>query len=165
MDWNDNEPDKMSLAQLFAQSCRLATWRLRVHIEKIGIHSSQGRVLAHLHRQDNIPQWKIARAMNASPAAITNILQRMERDGWITRTRDPADQRMVRIRLSEKARKLEQEIKNTFMEIEEEISSIYTPEERATLRVLLLKLHDKFSKSEGDQAVKPDRPNDRRKET
>ena len=148
MTWNAFGPDEMPLAQLFANACRLATWRLRVHIEKIGIHSGQGRVLAYLHGHDNVPQWEIAHAMNTSPAAITSILQRMERDGWIIRTRDAADQRIVRIRLSEKARKLEEEIKNTFMEIEEEISSIYTQEERTELRRLLLKLNERFPKDD-----------------
>ena len=152
MDWNGNDPDKMLLGQLFANACRLATWRLRVHIEKIGIHSGQGRVLAHLHAGDNVPQWKLAQAMRSSPAAVTNILQRMERDGWITRTRDTSDQRLVLIRLTDKARKLESEVKNTFMEIEEEISSIYTQEERKELRRLLLKLNDRFSK--GDEPSK-----------
>jgi len=148
MDWNCNNPDKMSLAQLFANACRLATWRLRVHIEKIGIHSGQGRVLVHLHGHDNVPQWRIAEAMNTSPAAITSILQRMERDGWITRTRDPKDQRTVRIRISDKARALEEEIQGTFLQIEEEISSIYTQEERTELRRLLLKLNEQFSKDD-----------------
>jgi len=152
MDWKADKPDEMPLAQLFANACRLATWRLRIHIEKIGIHSGQGRVLVHLHKQDNIPQWKIARAMHASPSAITSILQRMERDGWIIRTRDSKDQRMVRIRLSAKARALEEEIETTFTQIEEEISSIYTEEERAILRNLLLKLYCKFAES-GDDSL------------
>ncbi|MEA3239864.1 MAG: MarR family transcriptional regulator [Candidatus Bipolaricaulota bacterium] len=148
MNWNDNNPDKMPLAQLFANVCRLVTWRLRVHIERIGIHSGQGRVLVHLHGHDNVPQWRIAEAMNTSPAAITSILQRMERDGWIMRTRDPKDQRIVRIQISDKARALEEEIQDTFLQIEEEISSIYTREERAELRRLLLKLNERFSKDD-----------------
>lgn len=148
MNWNDSNPDQMPLAQLFANACRLATWRLRVHIEKTGIHFGQGRVLVHLHGHDNVPQWRIAKAMNTSPAAITSILQRMERDGWITRTRDPKDQRTVRIRISDKARALEEEIQGTFLQIEEEISSIYTQEERTELRRLLLKLNERFSKDD-----------------
>ena len=149
MRWNDCNPDEMALAQLLAQACRLAKWRLRVHIEKVGIHSGQAQVLAHLDGHDNVPQSKIARAMNASPAAMTSILQRMERDGWITRARDTSDQRMVRICLTEKAKECERKIKNSFVEIDEEISSIYTQEERADLRRLLLKLNKHFSKDDG----------------
>ncbi|HDL86689.1 MAG TPA: MarR family transcriptional regulator, partial [Candidatus Acetothermia bacterium] len=112
----------------------------------------QGRVLVHLREHDNVPQWRIARAMKTSPAAITSILKRMERDGWITRTRDPNDQRTVRIRMSDKARALEEEIQGTFVQIEEEISSIYTQEERAELRRLLLKLNERFSEDDESSA-------------
>lgn len=90
--------------------------------------------------------------MKTSPAAITSILKRMERDGWITRTRDPNDQRTVRIRMSDKARALEEEIQGTFVQIEEEISSIYTQEERAELRRLLLKLNERFSEDDESSA-------------
>ncbi|HEX32768.1 MAG TPA: MarR family transcriptional regulator, partial [Candidatus Acetothermia bacterium] len=146
MDWNEENPNEMPLAQLLANACRLATWRLRTYIERIGIHSGQGRVLVHLHGQDNVPQWRIAEAMNTSPAAITSILKRMERDGWIIRARDPNDQRTVRIRMSDKARALEENVQGTFMQIEEEISAIYTQEERQQLRHLLVKLSKRLSK-------------------
>jgi len=148
MDWNEENPNEMPLAQLLANACRLATWRLRTYIERIGIHSGQGRVLVHLHGQDNVPQWKIAEAMNTSPAAITSILKRMERDGWIIRARDPNDQRTVRIRMSDKARALEENVQGTFMQIEEEISAIYTQEERQQLRHLLVKLSKRLSKDD-----------------
>ncbi|MCD6135931.1 MarR family transcriptional regulator [Candidatus Bipolaricaulota bacterium] len=148
MDWNEENPNEMPLAQLLANACRLATWRLRTYIERIGIHSGQGRVLVHLHGQDNVPQWRIAEAMNTSPAAITSILKRMERDGWIIRARDPNDQRTVRIRMSDKARALEENVQGTFMQIEEEISAIYTQEERQQLRHLLVKLSKRLSKDD-----------------
>ena len=148
MPWNITKPEEMPLAKLLANACRLATWRVRVHIEKIGIHPSQGRVLVHLHEHDNVPQWRIAKEMHASPAAVTSILQRMERDGWIIRARDPQDQRTVRISLSDRARALEEEMKCTFGQIEEEISSIYTKEEQVELRRLLLKLNERFSKDD-----------------
>ncbi len=147
MNWNEENPSEMPLAQLLANACRLATWRLRTYIERIGIHSGQGRVLVHLHGQDNVPQWRIAEAMNTSPAAITSILKRMERDGWIIRARDPNDQRTVRIRMSDKARALEEDVQGTFMQIEEEISAIYTQEERQQLRHLLVKLSEHLSKN------------------
>lgn len=151
MGWNGENPSEMPLAQLLANACRLATWRLRMHIERIGIHSGQGRVLVHLHRQDDVPQWRIAEAMNTSPAAITSILKRMERDGWIIRTRDPKDQRTVRIKMSDKARALEEDVQGTFLRIEEEICSIYTQEERQQLRSLLLKLSERFSKDDENE--------------
>ncbi len=145
MDWDGGDPEKMPLAMLYLQVCRLVGERLRLHVEKIGLHPSQGRVLAYLHRHDDVPQWRIARALHASPAAVTSVLQRLERDGWITRARDPNDQRMVRISLAEKARAAKQEMKETFKETEDEISAVYSEEERATLRRLLMKLYTRLA--------------------
>ncbi len=146
MAWNSTEPVDMSLSELLANVCRLAALRIRVCIEKIGIHPAQGRILVSLHGRENVPQWKIAKEMNASPAAVTSILQRMERDGWITRTRDQNDQRTVRISPSEKARALEEKAKSSFRLIDKEISSIYSQTERDVLRDLLVKLHDNIEK-------------------
>lgn len=147
MAWSTNEPADMSLSELLATVCRLAALRLRVCIEKIGIHPAQGRILVNLYGRDNVPQWKIAEEMNASPAAVTSILQRMERDGWITRTRDQNDQRTVLISPSKKARALAEEAKSTFKLIDKEISSIYSQTERDILHDLLLRLHNNIEKN------------------
>ena len=93
-----------------------------------------------------MPQRDLARSMHISPASVTNMLQRMERDGWIERKRDDADQRVVRVFAADKAKKMRVEAKQVFRDIEDELNSVYTPEEQATLKQLLMKLHDRFAK-------------------
>jgi DNA-binding MarR family transcriptional regulator len=41
---------------------------------------------------------ELARRAGLHPATMTAILDRLERGGWITRERDPADRRAVRVR-------------------------------------------------------------------
>jgi len=49
----------------------------------------------------------LARRTGLHPATITGILDRLERAGWVTRDRDPADRRAVAIRpLPDRAREL-----------------------------------------------------------
>lgn len=138
-------PEQLPLGHLLAQVCRLASGRVRAHMEKIGLHRGQGFVLMHLWRRDGVAQREIACAMQISPATMTNMLQRMEQAGWILRERDSGDQRIVRVHLTDKAKSLQAEAEETFREIEEEFASIYTEEERATLKRLLLKLHGRFA--------------------
>ncbi len=145
MPWNTTDPAEMSLVRLLTNVCRLAALRGRAYVEKTGISSTQGQVLIILHGRRNVPQSKIAKEMNASPAAVTSVLQRMERDGWITRTRDHKDQRMVRISPSRKAEKLQEEVKRAFKLIEKEICSLYSEAERDILRNLLLRLNDNMA--------------------
>ena len=137
--------EQMPLGQLLLQVCRLTGDRLRVKMEKIGVHRAQGLVLLQLCHRDGISQRQIVQARHVSPSTMTNMLQRMERDGWITRERDSDDQRMVRVYLTEKAKSFRKEAQQTFREMEEELVSVYTKEEKEVFCRLLIKLHDRFA--------------------
>ncbi|MCK4355819.1 MarR family transcriptional regulator [Candidatus Bipolaricaulota bacterium] len=137
--------EQMRIGQLLLQVCRLTGDRLRVKMEEIGVHRAQGLVLLQLCHRDGISQRQIIQARHVSPATMTNMLQRMERDGWITRERDSNDQRMVRVYLTEKAKSLRKEAQQTFRGMEEELASVYTDEEKEMFCRLLMKLHERFA--------------------
>lgn len=133
---------KLTLGQLLSQVCRLTGDRLRVKMEEIGLHKGQGFILFHLWHHDGIPQNMIAHARHVSPATVTSMLQRMERDGWITRERGPEDQRIVRVYLTKKAKAMREEAREAFRDLEKEVTSVLTKDERKTLQGLLEKLHE-----------------------
>lgn len=137
--------EELTVGQLLAQVCRMTSLHLKRHMDRIGLHTGQGFALVHLWHHDGIPQHRLARAMHVSPASVTNMLQRMERDGWINRERDPDDQRVVRVFITSKAADLKREAGRSFRAMELEIASVYTEDELATLHRLLLKLHDRFA--------------------
>jgi len=137
--------EDLTVGQLLAQVCRMAGHHLRSHMERIGLHRGQGFALVHLWHHDGVPQREISDAMHISPSSATNMLQRMERDGWIRRERDREDQRIVRVYLTGRAKALRTDARAVFREMEDELAAVYTDEERATLRRLLLKLHDRFA--------------------
>jgi len=149
MQQSEHDPRKLTLGQLLSQVCRLTGDRLRVKMEEIGLHKGQGFILFHLWHHDGIAQNVIAHALHVSPATMTNTLQRMERDGWITRQRDSEDQRIVRVHLTEKAKALHEEVRASFRDLEREVTSVLTKDERETLRELLVKLHEHLA-PEGD---------------
>ena len=138
------EKKELTVGQLLAQVCRMTGHHLRTHMEKLGLHKGQGFALIHLWHNDGMPQRDLAKAMHLRPASVTNMLQRMERDGWISRTRDEKDQRVVRVFITRKAKDMRKEARKVFRKMEEELNDVYTETERATLRRLLLKLHDRF---------------------
>jgi len=145
----------MSVGQLLSQVCRMTGHHLRTHMEKLGLHRGQGFALVHLWHDDGIPQRKLGRAMHISPASVTNMLQRMERSGWVKRVRDEEDQRVVRVFLTPKAQKLREEAASVFRQMESELNEVYTAEEQATLKRLLLKLHDHFAPDAVDGSHHP----------
>lgn len=134
-------PQQMPLAQLVSIVGRFCADRLRVKLEKIGLHRGQGFVLMHLWHHNGVAQGELADAKHVRPATITNILKRMERDGWIERRRDAHDERVVRVYLTEKGMALHDEAQATFLEVDEEIATALTGQERDTFRHLLMKLH------------------------
>ena len=144
-----HDPRKLTLGQLLSQVCRLTGDRLRVKMEEIGLHKGQGFILFHLWHHDGIPQNVIAHGLHLSPATVTSMLQRMERDGWITRERDTEDQRIVRVHLTENANALHEEVRASFRDLEKEVTSVLTKDEREMLRELLVKLHEHLA-PEGD---------------
>ncbi|MEA4908544.1 MAG: MarR family transcriptional regulator [Chloroflexi bacterium] len=69
--------------------------------EQLGLHRGQPPVLFELGRQDGITQSELAERMEVRPATLTNMLQRMEAAGFITRCRDQADSRVSRVYLTQ----------------------------------------------------------------
>ena len=136
---------EMTIGQLLSQVCRMTGHRIRGHMEKIGLHRGQGFALIHLWNEEGVTQRDLSRGMHISPASITTMLQRMERDGWIERRRDEADQRVVRVFATTKAKGLRREAKRVFQEIEDELHAIYTQEECSMLRQLLAKLYEHYA--------------------
>jgi len=136
---------QMTVGQLLAQVCRMSGHRLQGHMHKIGLHRGQGFALIHLWHGDGMPQRDLSRSMHISPASVTNMLQRMERDGWIERRRDELDQRIVRVYLTGKAKETRIQAKRVFQEMEDALNAIYTVEEQSTLKRLLTKLHTHFA--------------------
>jgi DNA-binding MarR family transcriptional regulator len=51
-----------------------------------------------VHRNGPLSPSALARRAGLHPATLTGVLDRLERTGWITRERDPADRRAVLVR-------------------------------------------------------------------
>ena len=140
-----NPSEEMTVGQLLAQVCRMSGHHLRGQMEKIGLHRGQGFALIHLWHNDGMSQRDLARSMHISPASVTNMLQRMERGGWIERKRDETDQRVVRVYLTAKAEETRTRAKRVFREMEDELGSVYTEEEQSALKRLLTKLYEHYA--------------------
>jgi DNA-binding MarR family transcriptional regulator len=134
-------PSEQTVGQLLLQLCPMIGSRMRVKMEGIGLYRAQGFALLFLSHYEGVPQTEIARSMHLSPASVTSMLQRMERDGWVERRPDAVDQRVSRVYLTTRARALQEQAAATFHELEQEVTCALTTEEQSELRKLLLKVH------------------------
>lgn len=64
----------------------------------------QLRVIELLMEREPLKPSELQEVLDTSPAAVTTLLDRMERNGWVTRERDNEDRRNVRIRLTGQGR-------------------------------------------------------------
>ena len=71
-----------------------------------GMTGPQLTILKAIHESGNLNVSEIASNISLSQATVTNILMRLEQQGYLTRRRSGSDRRKVYIEVSEKARAL-----------------------------------------------------------
>ena len=98
-----NFPPNTPLSLLANHLSRLFAKRMVEAIKPFGIAPGQLPLLQALWTQDGLTQKQIVDMLGVEQATIANTLNRMERDGLITRTADRADRRSRRIMLTPKA--------------------------------------------------------------
>ncbi|HUH06610.1 MAG TPA: MarR family transcriptional regulator [Egibacteraceae bacterium] len=89
------------LARLFAAA-------LQRRIAPLGVAPAQFGVLLLLYERDGQTQAELARVFEVEQPTMANTLNRMQRDGLIKRAPDPSDARRALVRLTTKARRLQQ---------------------------------------------------------
>lgn len=130
----ESEIEDWNLLTQFCQAYRTLSDDL---MDQIGMHRAQAGLVCRLFDQDGSTQSEIASQLGVQGATVTNMLQRMEEAGLVTRERDPEDNRLVRVYLTDEGRKKEHLINEQFSKVEAAIFAGFSAEERATLRSLL----------------------------
>jgi|SRR6476646_3167769 MarR family transcriptional regulator, organic hydroperoxide resistance regulator len=73
-------------------------------LDKLGLTYPQFLVLVALYKQDDQTVGDLGTQLFLDSSTLTPLLKRMESAGYLTRQRDPADERQVRIRLTRRGR-------------------------------------------------------------
>lgn len=108
------------------------------------VTSSQARIIGFVHRQTqnrNIYQRDIEVEFDIRRSSVTNSLQLLEKNGYISRVSVDEDARLKKIQLTEKGIAIHEVIMKSIFEVEDELNSVYTQDELEELFYLLDKLH------------------------
>ena len=73
-------------------------------LDALGITYPQYLVLSALWEADGQTIGAIAERLSLEPSTITPLVKRLEQAGFLTRTRNPQDERQVQVRLTDKGR-------------------------------------------------------------
>ena len=102
-----------------------------------------GWIIEYLYRHRNEPvfQRDIEREFSITRSTVTNILQLMERKGYITRQSVEQDARLKQLVLTEKGRQFHEDTMRAFHQTDEYVAGLLTEEENTELLRLLNKLY------------------------
>lgn len=78
----------------------------RPPLKRHGLTEQQWRVLRALDDRDDLEIGRIAEVCSILGPSLTGVLDRMERDGLVVRSRSDTDQRRVSVRLTQASRNL-----------------------------------------------------------
>ncbi len=74
------------------------------------VSPAQFLALAHLTALGTLSQKALSNLLSITPATTVRLVDRMERDGWVTRESDPEDGRTNRVVLTDEALRVWEEV-------------------------------------------------------
>ena len=103
-----------------------------------------GWIIEYLYRHRNTPvfQRDIEREFSITRSTVTNILQLMERKGYIERRSVPQDARLKQLVLTEEGIRFHENTIRSFHQTDDYVARLLTEEENTELLRLLNKLRD-----------------------
>ena len=109
-----------------------------------GVMSQPGAhlVLSVLAVYDGIQQLELVKQTHLRPPSISGILKKMEEEGIVERRSDEKDRRAVRVYLTPKGRRLDEEMIDMIQKLEVCAMQGLSDSERETLMALLPKIRN-----------------------
>jgi len=119
--------------------------RFNKKAENLGFTHSQWRALVYLSENKDCRQIDLADALKVKPITLARQVDLLEESGLVKRNQDSEDRRAYRLELLPKALPIMRELWNIADEIEANILSALTTQERTSLLIMLHKIKSNFS--------------------
>lgn len=96
-------------------------WEVNHHLQSaskrmsktLGVTGPQRLALRMIGREPDMPTLRLATLLHLHPSTVTGILDRLERNGLVTRSPDPSDARSTRLGLTRRGRALDRVTEGT----------------------------------------------------
>ena len=134
-------PLKETVGYMLAHACKHHRQRVGELLHEIGLCTGQEMLLCGLWEKEGMTQTELAHYVMIQPATVTNMLQRLEREGFVERRPDSEYQRISRVYTTAKGRDIEEGVQEKWSQLEQEAFGELSVEERVLLRRLLLQVY------------------------
>mgnify|MGYP000940735227 FL=1 len=101
-------------------------------LQPYGLTPMQGLVLHALYEEEGLSAGELGKRLSLDSATLSGVLDRMAESGWILKNVKD-DRRVLNIRLTDKALSFRDKIINDTEELNQEILSMFSMEERLLL--------------------------------
>lgn len=138
--WSEDEERALRLWIALARSSSTFTRAVAVRVLDYGLTLPQFGVLEALHHLGSVQLGELADKLLVTGGNVTYVMDRLEEQGLVSRTRCGKDRRVVWACLTDEGRRLISEVFPGHATFVHELASVLEPEEQETLRTLLKKL-------------------------
>lgn len=144
MPQSDETIDAQHVWNLFQQTYLLAFRHQEQVTAKVGLSHSQAAVLGVLSAANRpLPLSHLARYLTQEAQSTTELADRLERRGYVRRTRDPRDRRLVLLELTDEGRELYGQIRQRVGDGGEQLFAGLSARDRGKLAELLRPIRER----------------------
>jgi MarR family transcriptional regulator, organic hydroperoxide resistance regulator len=130
---------------LFTRASKLMRGAADEAMRRHGVRVGQNLVLEVLWETDGLTPGELASRLKVATPTVVKSASRMQSAGLLTRRRDQADRRLVRLYLTDRAHEIRAEIERERDELERRATATLTSEELACLMTALAKIIGQFT--------------------
>src|SRR5579864_8452760 len=109
-------------------------------MQALNVTAAQGRLLYLVDRYGLSHAGEIARECNVDPTAVTRLIDRLVRNGLLTRARCVLDRRMIRLVLTPQGQAVAEQMPAIFTDVYNEVLADFSPDEHALFKAMLRRL-------------------------
>lgn len=121
----------------FTRSAKLVRGAADLALRRHGVRVGQNLLLESLWERDGLTPGAMAERLHVTTPTVVKMANRMEAAGLLTRRRDAADSRLVRLHLTERGRDVRRAVERELALLEERATAGLTDDERRCLLAAL----------------------------
>ncbi len=114
--------EDVPLGRLLGIAGRMVAARFHKVLDAQGLTHAGWQVLLALWKEDDLTQREVADRVYVTQATVTGVVDTLEREGFVTRTRDETDRRVVRVSLTKDGRR---RLERTFKTVAAEMAPVF----------------------------------------
>src|SRR6056297_139378 len=129
----------------YMHTSKMTAHKMHNELEKVGLYRGQPPLLFALWKKDGQSGTELCRILGVQPATVTKMVKRLKNNGFVFTRRDENDSRVTKVCLTEKGRRIEEDVKGIYGEFDRIMFKDFDEEQVKSLEFLLDKIQSNIS--------------------